>query len=147
MKELDFILFEKEVRQLLSHITQMSLATCNNNKVTARTIFVICKDFDILFLTKRSYNKYKQILKNPNVALCVDNIQIEGIAYIKGHPQLEENKKFVDYCLENGYESFKRYMKNKTTALIQVEPKLITLWKGNGREYLDLDKQTAYRVG
>ncbi|WP_432664471.1 pyridoxamine 5'-phosphate oxidase family protein [Wukongibacter baidiensis] len=147
MKELEYDLFEKEVIQLLSKKTQMAVATCNKNRVTVRTVYVICQGTKVFFITKKAYTKYKQIIKNPNVALCVDNIQIEGVAQIKGHPNDDQNKEIIDFCLKHGYEDFKRYMRYKNIVLIQVEPSLITLWRNNGREYLDIDKVKAYRVG
>jgi hypothetical protein len=34
-------------------------------------------------ITFKTFLKYSQMTKNHNVALCIDNIQIEGIAKIK----------------------------------------------------------------
>lgn len=75
------------------------LAICSNNRVTARDVYFASNDFSIYFVTSKAYEKYKQIQKNKNVALCLGNIQIEGIAIIKGYPNLVENENETTICL------------------------------------------------
>ena len=71
---------------------EIVISTANGNKVAARTVYFVFYIYCIYFVTSKSYEKYKQIEKNSNVALCFFNISMEGVAIIKGHPELEENE-------------------------------------------------------
>ena len=70
------------------------LATSSQNKPTARTMSIVFFDNKIYCQTSNEYVKYKQICENKNVALCIENIQIEGIANIKG--KTIEQSKFIE---------------------------------------------------
>ena len=125
------------------------VATSDKDKVAARTVYFVMLNSCVYFLTSKAYDKYKQIVKNPNVALCSDNIQIQGVAKVKGHPGLEENKAILKYFLEKcpEKERNKRYVKHKNTVFIEVEINKISIWINGGREYIDLNEKTAYRIG
>lgn len=147
MKELDYKVFRKEVDLLLSDVINISIATSYNDNVTVRTVFFICKDLNFYFLTRKSSTKYKQMLKNDKVALCVKNVQIEGVAKLLGHPENEENDAIRNFCVEHGYDDFSRYMKLKNMRLVEVKPSLITVWKKGSRAFLDVANVKAYKIG
>ena len=147
MKSLDFELLKQEVIHTLERSKSIVLATCSNNRVTAREVYYASKDFNLYFVTSKAFDKYKQIEKNRNVAFCLGNIQMEGIAIMKGHPNLPENKSETAICLSKSKKEFEHYMKYKNTVLIEVVVTRVELWKNNGREYLDINKAEAYRVG
>lgn len=67
------------------------LATSSSDRMTARSVSYIVLNSKIYFQTDKTFLKYKQIIKNPNAALCIDSVQIEGSAKIKEHPFDEEN--------------------------------------------------------
>lgn len=147
MKELEIAQFIEDVSKDLKQRKTIVLATCDNCRVTARAVYYFSDGLKLYFLTSKAYTKYKQILKNPNVGLCVDNIQIEGVAHIKGHPKDEENKAILELCASNEYSEFTEAVKYKNTVLIEVEIKFVEIWKNHGRECLDLVKNEAYRIG
>lgn len=138
-----------EVMQYLKNKDSIVIATTNGNKVAARTVYFVLYESSIYFLTSKAYAKCKQIVKNPNVALCVDHIQIEGIAYSKGHPGLEENKlileTYLGKCPEKEHNL--RYVKHKNTVFIEVAIDKISTWNKGGREYIIPGNQTAFRIG
>ena len=147
MKELNFEEKYNEVMERLKNEDTIVLATSYKDKVTARSLWFVLYKSSIYFFTTTAYTKYKQIEKNPNAALCLDNIQIEGIANIKGHPALEENKTICDYC-EKNHKGIREYnMKRKNMVLIEIKINKIEIWKNRGREYIDLVEKKAYRVG
>ncbi len=147
MKELNFEEKYSEVMERLKNENTIVLATSYKDKVTARSLWFVLYKSSIYFFTTKAYTKYKQIARNPNAALCLDNIQIEGIANIKGHPLLEENKTICDYC-EKKHTGIREYnLKRKNMVLIEIKINKIEIWKNNGREYIDLVEKKAYRVG
>jgi len=145
MKQLDYEENYNKVMERLKKEEIIVLATSYKDIVTARSVWFILYESSIYFVTSKAYTKYKQIEKNPNVALCLDNIQIEGIANIKGHFSLKENEPIKDFCLKNS-KGMSHYLKYKNTVLIEVKINKIGIWK-NGREYIDLIKKKAYRIG
>lgn len=72
------------------------LATCLNDEPTARTVSYIILDNKIYFQTDIKFDKCIQIEENNNVALCLENDQIEGTAKILEHPFNEKNKRFLN---------------------------------------------------
>jgi len=75
------------------------LATSANNRPTARMMSLIFIERKIYFQTDKNFIKVEQITQNPYVALCFDNVQIEGIAKALGHP-LEEQNLFLQWLLK-----------------------------------------------
>jgi len=145
MKELDFEKKYNEVLKRLENEKTIVLATSHKDKVTARSVWFILYKSSIYFITSKAYTKYKQIEKNPNIALCLDNIQIEGIGNIKGHSSLKENELIRDYC-EKKHTGITHFMKYKNSVFVEVKINKITIWN-KGREYIDLAEKKAYRVG
>jgi uncharacterized pyridoxamine 5'-phosphate oxidase family protein len=150
VKEIDFNNLSNEIVDLLHGISEITVATCDSNKVTARTVYCISDNINLYFITSSAYIKYKQLSKNPNIALAINNIQIEGIAENLGHPLEEQNKFFHELCKKNDIylKYFNSYLKYKNTILFKVNPKLITLYKGKGLyNYLNLEQNKAYKKG
>ncbi len=147
--KLNYNELENEILELLTKSHTMVLATCLNNKVSARNMSCIVVDKKIYFQTDKNFLKFKQIDSNVNVALCIDNIQIEGVAKIKGHPFDEQNIKFREVYQKIHHNSYNNYSSLDSEVVIEVTMQLITLWKyidGKPlRDILDVDKKVATR--
>lgn len=144
--------FEKlkdEAMELLSNKKVAVLATSSSDRVTARSVSYIVLNSRIYFQTDKTFLKYKQMIKNPNVALCIDNIQIEGSAKIKGHPFAEENRAFIEEFKKVHNGSFNAYSHMENEVVVEIEPISITLWEYEEgkplRDFLDLQNRRAYR--
>lgn len=74
----------------------MTLSTCSENRVTSRPMSMVVIDGRFYCQTDRTYLKYKQILENPNVAVCHKNFSIEGTCQCIG---MNRFKKSVQYFL------------------------------------------------
>ncbi len=148
--DIDFDLLENEIFNILGNKKVMVLATSYGDSVTARNMSCIILDKKIYFQTDTAFQKIKQIIGNPNVALCVDNIQIEGIAKIKKHPLDEESKEFINAFKEGYKGSYECYSHMKNEVVVEIEPTFITLWKYEGsqpyRDFLEIKSNKAYRV-
>lgn len=146
---MDYTQVEKEIFDFLGENAFMVLATSLKDRVTARTVSCVIFDKKIYFQTDKSFLKYKQINENPKIALCLDNIQIEGTAYFKGHPLLDKNSKFCYLYKKYFYNSYLNYSSQKDEIIIEVKPKHISIWKYEDekafRDYLNQDMKIAYR--
>jgi len=110
----------------LGQSAKMVLATSLDDIVSARMMSIIIHKGRFYFQTDKTFRKYDQISGNGNVALCVDNVQVEGICKEIGIPT-----DHVDFCQK--YErafpsSFKVYSKLKNERLFEVIPGFIQRW-------------------
>lgn len=144
--------FKNETSLLFDKIgiaKKMVLATCAESKTTARMVSCIFYESNIYFQTDRNFLKYKQINTNPNVALCIDNIQIEGIASDIGHP-LDKNNEYFAILFKMNYRSaYDKYIAIPDERLLKVIPVFITLWEYDNekpyRIFFDFPKKEVYK--
>jgi len=120
------------------------LATSDGNYVTAREMMVLIDGLTIFCFTASSTRKYKQIQKNNNIALSLNNLQIEGIATLRGHPSEKDNTGFLRMFEEKfpkAYEFWGSICKNPESnfQLIEISPMKITAYKSaDGNTFLDI---------
>lgn len=104
----------------------MVLSTSENDRVSSRMMSVVRIDGVFYFQTDITFNKYRQILSNHNVALCIDNIQIEGICEEMGHPL--QNIHFCNVFRERFKGSYDAYTSLKNERLFAVKPMYAERW-------------------
>ncbi|WP_099468651.1 pyridoxamine 5'-phosphate oxidase family protein [Konateibacter massiliensis] len=123
---------------------KMVLSTSENDKVTSRMMSVVQLDGIFYFQTDKMLRKYKQILNNPNVALCIDNIQIEGVCKELGHPL--DNSNFCNSFKECFQGSYNAYTSLDNERLFMVTPTYIERWVYKGSapymEMMDVEKES-----
>lgn len=89
------------------------------------------------FQTDNTFRKYNQLKRNPHVALCIDNIQIEGVCNEVGIPI--ENEDFCNAYRDCFTNSFNRYTLLKNERLFAVTPTFIERWVYiNGTPYVQI---------
>ena len=140
---------KEEIIDILEREKHIVLASCSDGRVTARTMSHVNVGMDIYLQTDKKFLKVEQIAKNPRVALCVGNLQIEGVAKFEHHPSDLENTEFCNLYKQKHPHSFEMYSSMKDEIVIKVKPTLAILWKYiNGkpcRDYLHLNGNIAYR--
>ena len=105
---------------------KMVLSTSENNRVSSRMMSVVQIDGIFYFQTDMTFKKYRQILSNHNVALCIDNIQIEGICEEIGPPlQCTHFCDIFQECFKGSYDA---YTSLKNERLFTVTPIYIERW-------------------
>ncbi len=123
---------------------KMVLSTSENDIVSSRMMSVIQMDGTFYFQTDCTFRKYKQLTSNHNVALCIDNIQIEGVCEELGHPL--DNADFCRQFEECFKGSFDAYTSLKNERLFAVRPVFIERWVyENGVPFIetyDLNKRS-----
>lgn len=116
---------------------KMVLSTALNDIVTSRTMSMIHLNCNLYFQTDCTLRKYNQLKSNPHVALCIDNIQIEGLCNEIGNPI--EHEDFCNAYKECFASSFNRYTLLKNERLFVVIPTMIERWVYiDGIPYLQL---------
>ena len=70
--------------------------------------------------------KYDQLISNLNVALCSENIEIEGICSLVGHPL--HNEEFSKAYKKSFIGSFNRYSSLSNERLFSIKPYFIERW-------------------
>lgn len=124
----------------------MVLSTSYNDAVTSRTMSVIQIDEKLYFQTDCAFRKYNQLKKNRNVALCIDNIQIEGYCEEIGSPI--ENEAFCNAYKSCFAGSFANYTSLENERLFIVIPTLIERWLYINRvpymQVIDIPNRTSY---
>ncbi len=124
-------MFMRRVSELFDGLGEskvMYLGTCSNGRVTSRAMSFIIYDKKLYFQTDRNFIKYEQISENPNVAVCIDNIQIEGVCRDIGAPLDDANRLFAEKYMKYYKSSFEKYSCMKDEALMEVTPTQIKLW-------------------
>ena len=124
-------MYEQKLKEFFSSLGEyqiMSLATSAEYRVTVRSMSFIIADRKFYCQTDKHFLKYKQILENPQVAISINNIQIEGICKEFGHPLLESNIFFSESYKRYYKDSFKKYTHLKDEVLLEIQPTLISVW-------------------
>ena len=122
-------MFDKKIVELFQGIGEAKkavLATSSNNRVTSRTMSFVIYENKFYCQTDKKFLKVEQILDNPKVSICIDNIQIEGIAQIIGKP-LEHNI-FVTLFKKYFKNSYENYSFLENEILLEMNPIFITVW-------------------
>ncbi len=126
---------------------KMVLSTSENDIVSSRMMSVVQLDGVFCFQTDISFRKYRQLTANPNVALCIDNIQIEGVCEESGHPlKSEAFCSLFRECFKGSYDA---YTSLENERLFVVTPKYIERWiYKDGVPYIEMFdiKEQAYRI-
>jgi general stress protein 26 len=147
--EIDYQELEAETIHFISHHSTWILATSANSHVTARSVSTVNIGLKMYFQTDTSFTKYRQIMINPHVALCLDNFQIEGMARGLGHPLSANNKFFGDLFKNQHPLSYARYSVIPTSAVVEINITQISIWRHINnktyRDYLLLVAKNAYR--
>lgn len=105
---------------------KMVLSTSLNDIVTSRMMSMVVLDKKIYFQTDRTFRKYSQLKGNPNVSLCIDNIQMEGYCEEIGKP--DEDIEFSNAYQKHFPSSYMRYTVLESERLFVVRPMFIERW-------------------
>ena len=147
MEKLNYDELYDEIVQKLHLAKEIVLATCANNRVTARMMVHINDGLTIMFSTNKKSKKVEQIKQNQNIALAIENIKIEAIAEIFGHPK--GNSFFLEEYPKKFPHLGSVYPETPDDLLIIVKPVRISLLKYFGKpceDVLEVKEKKAYRM-
>ena len=149
--ELDY---ERKKEEIIKYLESdendtMVLATSSGNRVLARNVLIFSKGLELYFFTWGHSRKCQQIEENPNIALCKDDMKIEGTAEILGGLTEEKNKEYTDFMRSRNPESIKRWEKHPSMVIVRVRPTQIVYGSRTidgcvYHEFVDLRNKKAY---
>ena len=105
---------------------KMVLSTAADGIVSSRMMSVVLLDGCFCFQTDITLRKYGQLMSNPNAALCIDNIQIEGVCSELGRPLSHPG--FCTAFRECFRGSYDAYTSLENERLFALKPALIQRW-------------------
>lgn len=118
---------EEQFWKEMGDSSKMVLSTCGKDgRVTSRTVCCVIINGVFYFQTDVRSTKAEQIAENANVALCVDNIQIEGVCTLRGEP--EDYPEFLELLEKNFYSTYERYSMLENEVLYAVTPTRLERW-------------------
>ena len=147
MEELNYNELLDEIIQKLHSAKEIVLATCANNKVTARMMCHINDGLTIMFSTNRNSEKVQQMKQNPNIALAIENLKIEAAAELFGHPR--GNSFYIEEYPKKFPHLGAIYPDTPDDLLVIAKPVKISLFKYLGKpceDVLDAKEKKAYRI-
>jgi len=129
----------------------MALAASVNDRVSIRNVSCIFYDRKVFFKTDKEFPKTKQLLANPNVALCTGGVQIEGRARNLGLLAEQPDHRFAGLYEEFWMTSYNAYPHKESEILIEVTPRFVEIWdqREDFRGFqilIDMDKETAEQL-
>ena len=134
--------------EMLGDSKIMALASSVNDYVMVRNVSCLFYDEKIWFKTDKNFRKTKQLLTNPQVAVCWSGVQVEGTAWNLGLVAEEPGQRFAEVYKKHLWESYNKYSHEDTEILIEVSPKYVEIWDTSEEGYafqlfLDFDKRTV----
>ena len=145
-KDITFETAVERMFEILGNSKIMALASSVNDYVMVRNVSCLFYDEKIYFKTDKNFRKTKQMMENPQVAMCFNGIQVEGIAVNKGLVVDEQGRRFEEGYKKYLWESYNKYSHTDTEILIEVSPKFVEIWDTSQDGYafqlfLDFDKK------
>lgn len=144
--------FEEKKEELVKFLKSkdsavMVLATSCDDQVLARNVLIANDGLDLYLFTWRHSRKCAQIQANPRVALCKDNVQIEGVAEILGDLLAEETKEHMDIIRNRFPDAIKQWEHRPGMVVIRVRPTFVVVGASADPpclEFVDLENEVAY---
>ncbi len=146
-KDITFETAVNRMFEILGNSKIMALASSVNDYVMVRNVSCLFYDEKIYFKTDKNFRKTKQLMENPQVAMCWNGIQVEGIALNKGLVVDEPGRRFEEGYKKYLWESYNKYSHTDTEILIEVTPKYVEIWDTSEEDgkafqlFLDFDKK------
>ncbi len=127
-KDITFDTAVNRMFEILGNSKIMALASSVNDYVMVRNVSCLFYDEKIYFKTDKNFRKTKQLMENPQVAMCWNGIQVEGIALNKGLVTEEPGRRFEEGYKKYLWESYNKYSHTDTEILMEVSPKYVEIW-------------------
>ena len=145
---MEFIEAKEFLFKKLGYSKIMALASSANDHVMVRNVSCLFYNDKIYFKTDKNFRKTQQLFVNPNVALCVGGILVEGRATNKGLVVDEPERTFEKLYQKFLWGSYNAYSHEDTEILIEVTPKFVEIWDTDNKNkafqtFIDFENETV----
>jgi general stress protein 26 len=162
------IAYEKREQEIIEEFKKLGtegfyeraiLATSENDFVTARRMRFVPNGLKLYCYTDRNTRKLSQLEANPNVAVVIGYIQVEGTAKVKGHPF--DDSEFIDAYKKAQPEFYDQWRsgqpprEERDLVLVEINPSRIAEYRfadpvadrpEAGIDILNVSKKEAFRI-
>jgi general stress protein 26 len=125
-----------QVEAFLAAKRAIVFATSEGARVTARTVSFASSGVEVYFMSFAANTKCRQIRANPHVALCRDNVQIEGTAQILGPVTDSSNAAYAGLLRDKYPEDYAANAAHPEMILLRVVPSRIGVYRKDGDQHL-----------
>ena len=145
---MDFISARNQVDKFLKNIKVMFLATANTDgEPSLRQMSIIHFNDKIYFQTSENFDKTKELLSNPHVALGIGAYSFKGVAKFLGSPS--DNLDIMNNFKLVHPDAYKNYSFLDDEILFEVKINECKIWNGKDVEHdgketittIDFEKQ------
>lgn len=143
--------FFKRAREVMQenfgHIIEMSLASCNDNKVTVREVQAYYRDGKVYVLGKSSNSLMHDIAVCPRVGMCHASHNIYGTARSLGHPLDAANANLRKLLKKQFSLNYSDYVQesNPDMRIIEITVTQAETFTRYHRYEIDFERETATR--
>ena len=117
---MDYNEFYEYIINLLDKTKYAVLATSSKDNIVSASYMSIVSNGLIVYCQSDShFEKVKNILENPNVALTIGNAYFKGNAHIVGKPT--DNEYFVNKLKEKDFRTYENYSDLENQVLIEIK--------------------------
>lgn len=145
---MEFEILLQKIIKLLSKTNYVVLATASKDGiVTASKMCVISNGTTLYFQTDSNFEKARNIIDNPNVAITIENIYFKGQATIVGHPS--KNHFFVEKMKQRHYQTYENYTHLPNQVLIEVkltECRIWGIWQNENENDHNIVKEESIKI-
>ncbi len=138
------------LKEKLGDYKVMALATSRHDHPTVRLVSCIFYNDKVYFKTDKNFRKTRMLLDNPQAALCVGGVQLEGTVENLGLVADEPGQIFAEKYERYLKHSYNAYAHTDTEILICFTPRFAEIWDddeaGNAHQiymYFD-EKRTEF---
>ncbi|HTX79224.1 MAG TPA: pyridoxamine 5'-phosphate oxidase family protein [Longilinea sp.] len=150
--DIDYSSMELKLKKYLDERNDviMVLSTSSNNTVLSRSVWIANKGLDLYFFTWAYSRKCLQISTNPNVSLCQDKVEIEGIAGLVGPMFSAETTGILDLFRSKDPDAIKQWECKPSMVIYHISPVFacVDAYKEQDNvfyEYIDFQKRVAWK--
>lgn len=148
-EELNYENIKRDIALMLKDQTKLTLSTTDGEKVSSRFVSVVFNAEKFYFQTDLGFRKSRDIEKNKNVALCINNLQIEGIVtdcFSLYDEQAKDIKALYKKVHPNSYQAYSKLM---DTRFFEITPLKAQLYSYEGKDamqiFVDHRQKIAYK--
>ena len=118
---------QQRIIKLFENTNFATFATANRQGIVSTAQMCLINDGLMVFMqTDKKFEKIRNIMENPNVAINIGAFNFKGLAKLVGHPSL--NAAFVEKLKAKHFKTYEHYTNLKDEELIEIKLVEARIW-------------------